>query len=679
MTTGAVPDLRAFAEPIIRRNPWLLWIVIIVVGALVFGVPSLAVVQLGAAPYEAINRSYPGLQTSLYSSLLRGVVDAAACVALGAVVHQVLVRATPGSARLRVDGDIEMRVMQVASFIWMLGAGTLVAVDAADSNGLPLLRVTMPGAMAFLLDSEDLPKAWIVSAIAAAVVYAISVFARRWSTLLIALWLAALGVLAPVAVGQILVGRDHDFGSDAGAIASLAQTGLLGVLVVVAIRIVSGRLVRPESLRRVAILATIAMPVWLSSEIVVLFFKLAAPGAWATPTAAILLARIAVIVVILLILLRLLRAHRHRRLDDRLLSRGFGGLVVAAASVISLSVVMVRIPPPHYFVEMTIMDVLLGFPVTTEPTLDVLATGWRVNLLFACIAAGAISVYLMCLQRLRRRGDSWPLGRTISWLLGWSVVVLATSSGFGRYSAADFAIHMGVHMALNMLAPMLLVMGGVVTLLLRATQAQPRSGTAGPHEWITAALHSRLLRTVYQPVLVFVLFVGSYYGLYLTDLFSEAVRQHWAHQVMNLHFVLVGYLYYGLVIGVDRPPRPLPHLGKLGFVLAAMPFHAFFGIIVMSSEVVIAETFYQYLDLPWANDLLATQYLGGGIAWAGGELPLLVVVIALVTQWARQDRREAARKDRHLDSGRDDDFDAYNEMLRRMAERRSRAAGEGSS
>ena len=62
-----------------------------------------------------------------------------------------------------------------------------------------------------------------------------------------------------------------------------------------------------------------------------------------------------------------------------------------------------------------------------------------------------------------------------------------------------------------------------------------------------------------------------------------------------------------------------------------MPFHAFFGIIVMSSEVVIAETFYQYLDLPWANDLLATQYLGGGIAWAGGELPLLIVVIALVT------------------------------------------------
>ena len=41
---------------------------------------------------------------------------------------------------------------------------------------------------------------------------------------------------------------------------------------------------------------------------------------------------------------------------------------------------------------------------------------------------------------------------------------------------------------------------------------------------------------------------------------------------MNVHFLIVGYLYYSLIIGVDRPPRPLPHIGKLGYVLAAMAF-----------------------------------------------------------------------------------------------------------
>ena len=139
-----------------------------------------------------------------------------------------------------------------------------------------------------------------------------------------------------------------------------------------------------------------------------------------------------------------------------------------------------------------------------------------------------------------------------------------------------------VHMSLNMLAPGLLVLGGVITLLLRAARPD-RGKPAGPHDWVTWALHWPVLRVVYNPLIVFVVFVGSYYGLYLTGIFGDYMRFHWAHQLMNVHFLIVGYLYYSLIIGVDRPPRPLPHIGKLGYVLAAMPFHAFFGVILMTS------------------------------------------------------------------------------------------------
>ena len=223
-----------------------------------------------------------------------------------------------------------------------------------------------------------------------------------------------------------------------------------------------------------------------------------------------------------------------------------------------------------------------------------------------------MTVYLWAVRVLRRRGDRWPIGRTVSWIAGWGVVVFATSSGFGKYSAPDFGIHMIVHMSLNMLAPILLVMGGVLTLLLRATRSDD-SRPAGPHEWITWVLRWRVLRFVFNPLIVFALFVGSYYGLYFTGIFGEYMRFHWAHQLMNVHFLIAGYLFYSLVIGVDRPPQPLPHIGKLGFVLAAMPFHAFFGVILMSSEEIIAENFYRSLALPWA-DLQAAQYLAGGVA-----------------------------------------------------------------
>ena len=174
---------------------------------------------------------------------------------------------------------------------------------------------------------------------------------------------------------------------------------------------------------------------------------------------------------------------------------------------------------------------------------------------------------------------------------------------------------------------------------------------------------------VYHPVLVFVLFVGSYYGLYLTELFGMAIRFHWAHQLMNVHFLITGYLFYSLAVGVDRGPRQLPHIGRLGFVFASMPFHAFFGVILMSMSTVLAETFYNYLDQPWATDLHASQRAGGGIAWAGAEIPLLILIIALSLQWARSDEREALRKDRHYDTGLDDEFEAYNRMLKALSER----------
>jgi len=87
----------------------------------------------------------------------------------------------------------------------------------------------------------------------------------------------------------------------------------------------------------------------------------------------------------------------------------------------------------------------------------------------------------------------------------------------------------------------------------------------------------------------------------------------------------------------------------------------------MSSATVIGGDFYRALALPWVPDPLHDQQLGGGLAWASGEIPLLLVVIALLVQWARQDERSARRDDRRADHDGDADRVAYNAMLRRLA------------
>jgi cytochrome c oxidase assembly factor CtaG len=232
-----------------------------------------------------------------------------------------------------------------------------------------------------------------------------------------------------------------------------------------------------------------------------------------------------------------------------------------------------------------------------------------------------------------------------------------------------FSIHMETHMMLSMLAPVFLVLGGPMTLALRALPVAGKDGPPGPREWLLALVRSPLSRLLTHPVVALGLFVGSFYVLYFSGLFDVALEKHWAHLLMNAHFLFVGYLFYWVVIGIDPTPRRLPHLARLGMVFASLPFHAFFGVLLMSTQTVIGERFYQGLSLWWNTDLLADQRLGGGIAWAAGELPLVIVLIALLLQWARADDREARREDRRADADGDSDREAYNAMLRKLSER----------
>jgi cytochrome c oxidase assembly factor CtaG len=231
-----------------------------------------------------------------------------------------------------------------------------------------------------------------------------------------------------------------------------------------------------------------------------------------------------------------------------------------------------------------------------------------------------------------------------------------------------FSVHMGSHMLLSMVAPVLFVLGGPVTLALRALPAAGKDTPPGPREWLVAFVHSPVSRFLTHPVVALLLFVGSFYALYFSGLFDNALNYHWAHLAMNAHFLLAGYVFYWPVIGVDPAPRRIPYLGRLGMMFAAMPFHAFFGVILMSRQTVIGQAFYSQLHLPWVGDLLTDQRLGGGIAWASGELPVLLVLIALLVQWSRQDEREAKRNDRREAATGDEELNAYNAMLKNLAE-----------
>lgn len=646
-----------------RRNPTLPAAALALV--LLVAVPTAVALALGAAPYEAVAGMFPGTAVAITTTLLRTLADVAALVSIGALVHLLFLREATSREAFDLDDSPELPILRRASGLWLLAAMGLMLFAPLDSSGVRLGQLFLPGMLAYVQAATYAPGALFISFLGAAIVAVGAHQARHWTGLLLPLLGAIWAALAPIAVGHVLVGPGHDLAGDAAVIQAFAAYPLFGALAVLALA--HGRVgeMPAGTLRRLRAVALVALPLIAATEAVVSLVLLAGTDPVAGPAGRLMIARWALLALLAVVTLA---ATRRPVEASRAAAPGWSaaGLCLVAA-LVAVTAALSRVPTPQYFVDTTVSQIFMGFDVLADPTWAVLFTNWRPNLLFLTIAAAAVTAYLIGLSKLVRRGDKWPVGRTVAWLLGWAVVVFATSSGFGRYSAPDFGVHMIVHMSLNMLAPLLLVLGGFLTLMLRATRPGADS-QHNLHDWITWTMDWRPMRWLYNPILVFTLFIASYYGLYLSDLFGFMVRYHWAHQLMNLHFLLFGYLYYGLVIGVDRTPRQLPHLGRLGLIMAAMPFHGFFGVIIMGSKRIIAEDFYRYLDLPWM-DLAGAQYMGGAVAWAGGEIPALIVVVALGIQWARQDAREARRIDRHIDSGRDTEFDDYNRMLARLAER----------
>ena len=305
-----------------------------------------------------------------------------------------------------------------------------------------------------------------------------------------------------------------------------------------------------------------------------------------------------------------------------------------------------------------------GYSVATTPSLAQLFIDWRLNLVFAALALVAVAGYLAGVGTLRRHGVRWSVGRTTAWLLGWLIVAVATSSGIGRFAPAMFSVHMTLNLTLNMFAAMVLALAGPFTLARQVlTELDNPAAT-----WLADATRWRSVRFITHPLIALALMTGSYYVIYFGRLFPASLSRHWLHQTICLAFLAIGCLFYTLIIGVDQPPRALPHIGKLGLIIGAMPFHAFFGVIILSRPDVIALAFYNSIHQPWMKALARDQFIGGSIAWAGGELPLLIALVSLLVQWWREDKREASAVDAALDAGTDSSFDAYNEMLARLAE-----------
>ena len=270
-------------------------------------------------------------------------------------------------------------------------------------------------------------------------------------------------------------------------------------------------------------------------------------------------------------------------------------------------------------------------------------TSWSPDPVLVVLTVWAAGAYLFGVWVLRDRGVRWPLGRTLSFVVGGlGAFVFATCSGLGTYDTSLLSVHMVQHMVLSMVVPLLLALGAPVTLMLRTLPARPR-------RWLLTALHSRVAKVLSFAPLTFLLFVISPWALYFTGWYDATLRSTFVHEAMHLHLVVVGALFFWPLVGADPVPGRVAYPFRLLLIVLTLPFHAFLGVTIMSQDTLIGGSWYRALPMTWLPDPAADQHLAGGILWAAGDLVGLGFLAVLFTQWVRSSMREAVREDRRLD------------------------------
>ncbi|MCT2586881.1 bifunctional copper resistance protein CopD/cytochrome c oxidase assembly protein [Actinophytocola sp. S1-96] len=637
---------------------------LIVIGGLFAVLAAVALLSLTADEFAPVN---------IYGlTVVRVLAEIGMVLTIGSLLFATFMVAPQRSGVLDVGGYAALRTACWAATLWCLASLAALVYTEADALDKPVSEVLNPDTLITLLGLIEQAKAWLITALVALVVAVGTRFVLSWRSTAVLFGVAVFGVTPVAVTGHSSSGGQHDLATNSllfHLVAASLWVGGLVALLIFGRRVTSGPALRLAATRfsATALVCWIIMAV---SGVLNAWVRLPVSDLFTTEYGLLVVAKIAALVV----LGAFGFVHRQKTIatieaggSSHPLVRLAAVEVLVMCLTIGIAAALARTPPPALDYQPDRVELVLGFPLDGPPTFWTLLTDWRFDLIFGTAAIVLAVLYVLGVRRLRARGDAWPVGRTVAWLLGCLVLLIATSSGFGRYSPAMFSVHMETHMMLSMLAPVLLVLGGPVTLALRALPVAGKDGAPGPREWLLAAVRSPVSKLLTHPVVALVLFVGSFYVLYFSGLFEVAVEKHWAHLLMNLHFLVVGYLFYWPVIGIDPSPRRLPHVARLGMVFASLPFHAFFGVILMGMQTVIAEPFYRSLNLPWAADLLGDQRLGGGIAWATGEVPLLIVLGALLVQWARLDDREARRSDRRADDDGDADRTAYNAMLRKLA------------
>ncbi|MFF5176513.1 cytochrome c oxidase assembly protein [Micromonospora sp. NPDC000316] len=210
----------------------------------------------------------------------------------------------------------------------------------------------------------------------------------------------------------------------------------------------------------------------------------------------------------------------------------------------------------------------------------------------------------------------WDHRRSAAWLVGCALLAVAVGP-LGQLPD-DPRGHMAQHLLLGMLAPLGLVLGAPVTLLLRVAP-RPVRRVAG------RLLRARPLHLIAHPVTAALLTTGGLALVLLTPLYAAAEREPTLHHALHLHYVAAGYLFAWSLAGPDPAPRRPGLAVRVGALLGAAAGHSALAKYLYANAGTLP---------PGVTDPDAAAFRSAAqLMYYGGDIAELLLAVALFAAW----------------------------------------------
>lgn len=559
----------------------------------------------------------------------------------------------------------------LSGLIWVISSGFVIIFTLADILGTGVSQALDPVSLRSFVSQVSLGKYMFYQFCIALLVFALVSRLRSVIASIALLLLAITGIIAPVFQSHAASSGSHSLAIGSLVVHVVALTFWVGGLIAMTLLKTSDRTIALPRFSALALWAVIAVAFSGSANA---FARLNFLSAWSSGYARIVILKIALTTVLIYIGF-LNRKYLKGKLElnaKNLLRLLFVEVSIMVSATFAGSLLSSIQPPLRDGIEKFDPGLeIAGVATPPAPTLWRVISAYDPDALMIAVLITAVALYIKGVVLLTKRGDKWPVGRTVAFALGISAIDYATSGGLGVYAKFSFEYHMVAHMVLGMVAPIAIVLSAPITLALRTLPQGRDSDERGIRGSLISLLHSKVAGVFTNPISALLIFDGSLFALYMTPLFGNLMPSHIGHLLMSVHFLLAGILFFHVIIGIDPNPRKVPHIVRIVILLAAMSIHAFFAIALMSSSTPLDQGYFQSLQTPWNLDLLADQKAAGAVAWAMGEIPILLALVATFIQWTRDDKRESKRIDRNearlAAMGEPDDLAQYNLYLTTLA------------